>query len=144
LRVHPSIEEAAAHLKERGFTIYAANLSKRAVDYRQVDYVRPAVVLLGAEKWGVSRRAAELADANVIIPMMGMVQSLNVSVAAAVILFEAQRQRLEAGLYDRPRLDPETYRRTLFEWGYPRRAEVLRRRGLPYPELDEEGQIVSL
>jgi len=143
LRVHPSIEEAAAHLKERGFTIYAANLSERAVDYRQVDYVRPAVVLLGAEKWGVSQRAAELADADVIIPMMGMVQSLNVSVAAAVILFEAQRQRLEAGLYDRPRLDPETYRRTLFEWGYPRRAEVLRRQGLPYPELDEEGRIVE-
>ncbi|HHO57650.1 MAG TPA: tRNA (guanine-N2)-dimethyltransferase, partial [Oceanithermus profundus] len=131
-----------AHLKERGFTVYAANLSERALDYREVDYTRPAAVLLGAEKWGVSPRAAELADADVIIPMMGMVQSLNVSVAAAVILFEAQRQRLAAGLYDRPRLDPATYRRTLFEWAYPREAAVLRRQGLPYPELDEEGRIV--
>jgi len=141
LRVHPEIEEAAAHLKERGFTIYAANLSERAVDYRRVDYTRPAVVLLGAEKWGVSERAAALADADVIIPMMGMVQSLNVSVAAAVILFEAQRQRLEAGLYDHPRLDRETYRRTLFEWAYPREAAYYRARGLPYPQLDERGFI---
>lgn len=141
LRVHPTIEEAMAQLKARGFTVYAANLSERAVDYREVDYTRPAAVLLGAEKWGVSARAAELADADVIIPMMGMVQSLNVSVAAAVILFEAQRQRLAAGLYDRPRLDPETYRRTLFEWGYPREAAVLRRGGTPYPELDDEGRI---
>ena len=143
LRVHPDVEEAIAHLKGRGFTVYAANLSERAVDYREVDYTRPAVVLLGAEKWGVSARAAELADADVIIPMMGMVQSLNVSVAAAVILFEAQRQRLAAGLYDRPRLDPETYRRALFEWAYPREAEVYRRRGVPYPTLDEEGRIVK-
>ena len=141
LRVHPTIEEAMAQLKARGFTVYAANLSERAVDYREVDYTRPAAVLLGAEKWGVSARAAELADADVIIPMMGMVQSLNVSVAAAVILFEAQRQRLAAGLYDRPRLDPETYRRTLFEWGYPREAAVLRRGGTLYPELDDEGRI---
>ena len=143
LRVHPDVEEAIAHLKGRGFTVYAANLSERAVDYREVDYTRPSVVLLGAEKWGVSARAAELADADVIIPMMGMVQSLNVSVAAAVILFEAQRQRLEAGLYDRPRLDPETYRRALFEWAYPREAEVFRQRGEPYPELDDEGQIAK-
>ncbi|WP_457637646.1 tRNA (guanosine(18)-2'-O)-methyltransferase TrmH [Oceanithermus sp.] len=143
LRVHPNIEEAVSHLKERGFTVYAANLSQRAVDYREVDYVRPAAVLLGAEKWGVSPRAAELADADVIIPMMGMVQSLNVSVAAAVILFEAQRQRLEAGLYDRPRLDEKTYRRTLFEWAYPREAATLRKLGKPYPALDESGTPVQ-
>ncbi len=143
LRVHPSVEEAARLLKDRGFTIYAANLSQRAVDYREVDYTRPAAVLLGAEKWGVSERAAGLADADVIIPMMGMVQSLNVSVAAAVILFEAQRQRLAAGMYDRPRLDPETYRRTLFEWAYPREAAALRRRGLPYPRLAEDGGVVG-
>lgn len=144
LRVHPGIDEAIAHLKGRGFAVYAANLSERARDYREVDYTRPAAVLLGAEKWGVSARAAELADGEVVVPMMGMVQSLNVSVAAAVILFEAQRQRLEAGLYDRPRLDPETYRRTLFEWAYPREAAVLRRRGRSYPELDGEGRIVGM
>ncbi len=143
LRVHPSIEEAIGHLKERGFAVYAANLSERALDYRRVDYVRPTALLLGAEKWGVSRRAAELADGDVIIPMVGMVQSLNVSVAAAVILFEAQRQRLAAGLYDQPRLDPETYQRTLFEWAYPRRAALLREKGMPYPELGEASETAA-
>jgi tRNA (guanosine-2'-O-)-methyltransferase len=54
----------------------------------------------------VSSGAADLADEHIIIPMLGMVQSLNVSVATAVILFEAQRQRLAAGMYDEPSLAP--------------------------------------
>ena len=139
LRVHQSPEEAVGHLRERGFFVYATRLSPRAVDYRELDYTRRVAVVLGSEKWGVSEEIAALADAEVRIPMMGMVQSLNVSVAAAVILFEAQRQRLKAGLYDRPRLDPETFRRVLFEWAYPEEARRLRQEGRDYPELDEEG-----
>jgi tRNA (guanosine-2'-O-)-methyltransferase len=81
-----------------------------------VDYTRPTAIVLGAEKWGVSEEALALADGLIHIPMLGMVQSLNVSVAAAVILFEAQRQRLQAGLYDRPRLDPELYQKILEDW----------------------------
>lgn len=65
---------------------------------------------------GVSPEAAELADGHILIPMMGMVQSLNVSVAAAVILFEAQRQRLQAGFYQRVRLTPEQYEAVLQSW----------------------------
>ncbi len=141
LRVHPDIATAVQHLKARGFAVYAAHLSEEAVDYRAVDYTRPVAVLLGAEKWGVSPEAAALADRHIVIPMMGMVQSLNVSVAAAVILFEAQRQRQAAGLYDRVRLDAETYRRTLFEWGYPKLAAIYRKEGRPYPELGPEGEV---
>ncbi len=140
LRVHPDIETAIGHLKGRGFSVYATRLSGDARDYREVDYTRPTAILLGSEKWGVSEEAARLADGSVVIPMLGMAQSLNVSVAAAVILFEAQRQRLAAGMYDRVRLDPETYRRVLFEWLYPELARELRSRGEPYPELDEEGR----
>ena len=76
------------------------------------------------------------ADQLVAIPMHGMVASLNVSVAAAVLLFEAQRQRLDAGFYDAPRLDPETYERTLFEWAYPRLAAKCLEEGTPYPPVD--------
>jgi len=141
LKVHPDVETAVQHLKDRGFSIYATRLSDDAVDYREVDYTRPAAILLGSEKWGVSEQAAGLADQSIVIPMLGMAQSLNVSVAAAVILFEAQRQRLAAGLYDRPRLEAESYRRTLFEWLYPELARELRERGEPYPELDAEGRI---
>ncbi|WP_117238118.1 tRNA (guanosine(18)-2'-O)-methyltransferase TrmH [Thermus sediminis] len=116
LRVHPSTEEAFRHLRERGFRIYATALREGAQDYREVDYTRPTAIVFGAEKWGVSEEALALSDGLVHIPMLGMVQSLNVSVAAAVILFEAQRQRLMAGLYDRPRLDPELYQKVLADW----------------------------
>lgn len=110
---HATTSEAFIHLKARGFRIYAAHFSERAVDYRSVDYTQPSCILLGAEKWGVSAEAAESADEHIIIPMFGMVQSLNVSVAAAVVLFEAQRQRLAAGFYDQPRLSLEHYRALL-------------------------------
>ncbi|WP_018110580.1 tRNA (guanosine(18)-2'-O)-methyltransferase TrmH [Thermus igniterrae] len=116
LRVHPSIQEAYAHLRARGFRVYATALREDALDYRQVDYTRPTAILLGAEKWGVSEEALALADGAIRIPMLGMVQSLNVSVAAAVILFEAQRQRLQAGLYQEPRLEPELYQKVLEDW----------------------------
>ncbi|RDI95017.1 tRNA (guanosine(18)-2'-O)-methyltransferase TrmH [Meiothermus sp. QL-1] len=116
VRVHPDLPSALAHLRSRGFQVLAAHLSERAMDYRQADYTRPTCILLGTEKWGVSPEAAEAADGHIRIPMLGMVQSLNVSVAAAVILFEAQRQRLEAGFYDRVRLSPEQYQATLEEW----------------------------
>ncbi|GEM87094.1 TrmH family RNA methyltransferase [Meiothermus granaticius] len=121
LQAHPDTASAFKHLRARGFQIYAAHLSETAVDYRTVDYTAPTCVLLGAEKWGVSAEAAEGADAHVAIPMLGMVQSLNVSVAAAVILFEAQRQRLQAGLYDQPRLSPERYQAILETWSQAKR-----------------------
>ena len=120
LVVHEDIRSAAASLKQRGFTLYAAHLSEEAVDYRDVDYVAPCAVLLGNEKEGVSPAAAELADRHVVIPMLGMVQSLNVSVAAAVILFEAQRQRLTAGLYSTPRLPEEELAAIEERWLRPR------------------------
>lgn len=105
--VHGSLAAAVGHLRRDGMTIYAAHLSDAAVDYRTVDYVEPCAIVIGNEREGVSSGAAELADAHIIIPMLGMVQSLNVSVATAVILFEAQRQRLAAGLYDEPRLEDD-------------------------------------
>lgn len=104
--VHGDVTGAIKHVRERGMKVYAAHLSQAAVDYREVDYVAPCAVLLGNEREGVSPTAAALADAHIVIPMLGMVQSLNVSVAAAVILFEAQRQRRAAGRYDEPSLTP--------------------------------------
>jgi tRNA (guanosine-2'-O-)-methyltransferase len=135
LRVHATTLEAITELKSRGMQIVATHLSEQSLDYREVDYTRPSCVLLGAERWGLTPEAAELADQNVIVPMMGMVSSLNVSVAAAVILFEAQRQRAKAGMYNAPRLEPEVLSRLEYEWLYPREAEHFRSRGEPYPDL---------
>ncbi len=144
LNSHPDIKTAIERLHQEGFTTYAAHLSEEAVDYRQIDYTLPTAILLGAEKWGVSQEAASLVDGHIIIPMLGMVESLNVSVAAAVILFEAQRQRLAAGFYDRVRLDRDTYRQTIFEWAYPKIAALHRQQGEAYPLLGEEGEIISI
>jgi tRNA (guanosine-2'-O-)-methyltransferase len=83
------------------------------------------------------------ADLTVAVPMLGMAASLNVSVAAALIMFEALRRRAAAGLYDRSRLDPETYRTTLFEWAFPDLAERCRRHGVPYPEVGDDGTLLG-
>ncbi|VEP16183.1 tRNA (Guanosine-2'-O-)-methyltransferase [Hyella patelloides LEGE 07179] len=141
LHTHPDLKTAIAQLQQKDLKIYAAHLSEKAVDYRRIDYTKPTAILMGAEKHGVSELAADLVDGHIIIPMFGMVESLNVSVAAAVILFEAQRQRLAAGMYDRVSLDTKTLERVIFEWGYPEIAAMYRQRGEPYPSLKEDGSI---
>ncbi|MEM1367953.1 MAG: tRNA (guanosine(18)-2'-O)-methyltransferase TrmH [Cyanobacteria bacterium P01_H01_bin.15] len=142
-QTHPDIESAIATLQAQNFRVYAAHLSEQAQDYSTVDYTQPTAILMGAEKWGVSTTAAAKADGHVIIPMLGMVESLNVSVAAATILFEAQRQRLAAGMYERDCIDQNLRDRLLFEWGYPKLANIYRQRGEPYPNLGENGEILG-
>ena len=117
--VHGTVGAAVAHLRREGMRIYAAQLSETAVDYRTVDFVTPCAVIIGNEREGVSSEAAALADEHIIIPMLGMVQSLNVSVAAAAIMYEAQRQRLAAGLYDEPRLPPAELAAVAERWLRP-------------------------
>ncbi|EMH4081380.1 TPA: tRNA (guanosine(18)-2'-O)-methyltransferase TrmH [Serratia marcescens] len=145
VKTHRSIGDAVGHLKAQGMQILATNLSARAVDFREVDYTRPTCVLLGQEKTGITEEALALADQDIVIPMIGMVQSLNVSVASALILYEAQRQRQNAGLYrrDNSMLDEEEQQRLLFEGGYPVLANVAKRKGLPRPQIDEQGQVVA-
>lgn len=141
VRRHPDVHTAAEKLRASGHRLVAAHQSERSVDFRKLDYTHPTALLLGSELYGVSADGAELADEHVAIPMAGMVASLNVSVAAAVILYEIQRQREAAGLYERCRLDAERYERLLFEWCYPEIARHCRRRGHPYPPLDENGNL---
>lgn len=142
-RLHRDIGEAIGELKASGFQVVAAHLSERADDYRLCDFARPTAILLGAELVGVSPRAAALADRHLCIPMRGHVTSLNVSVAAAILLYEAARQREALGLYDEARLDPATYRELLFEWSYPAAARHCHRHGITYPDLDAQGFIVT-
>ncbi|WOG26894.1 tRNA (guanosine(18)-2'-O)-methyltransferase TrmH [Endozoicomonas sp. 8E] len=140
---HSSVEEGISQLKASGFKVYAAHFSDTAIPYSEVDYTSPVAVMMGAEKKGISTKAAELADQHIIIPMQGIVASFNVSVAAAVILVEAQRQRLLKGMYDKPSLPPEIYTPTLFRWGYPELARYCDLRGLKYPQMDDNGQLID-
>ena len=142
---HSNIESAIDVFKTQNMQIVATNLSDNAIDFRQVDYTKPTAIILGGEKHGISRKALTLSDQDIVIPMVGMVQSLNVSVASALILFEAQRQRQLAGFYDRETsaLEESTIHKILFERGHPILAKVAKRKGLSYPPLNDQGQIVA-
>lgn len=143
VKTHRNIAQAVAHLKDRGMQVLATNLSARAVDFREIDYTRPTCILMGQEKTGITQEALDLADQDIIIPMIGMVQSLNVSVASALILYEAQRQRQNAGMYKRENsmLPEEEQQRLLFEGGYPVLANVAKQKKLPYPHVNMQGEI---
>ncbi|OHU86233.1 MULTISPECIES: tRNA (guanosine(18)-2'-O)-methyltransferase TrmH [Pseudoalteromonas] len=144
--MHDDIDTAVATIRERnpGIQLLATNLSDEAVDYREIDYTKPTAIIVGQERLGISDKALAHADKHIVIPMQGMVQSLNVSVAAALILYEAQRQRDAAGLYDRnDMLDAKTKHTLLFEGCHPIIANRCVEKGLPYPDLDDDGEIVA-
>jgi tRNA (guanosine-2'-O-)-methyltransferase len=136
---HNDIDQAYSKFRQQGLTIHCAHFSEDAVDFRKFDFTQPVALVFGSELEGVSEEAVRKADGNIVIPMLGMVQSLNISVAAALMLFEAQRQRELAGLYEQFRLDPEQFKLELFERCYPDVARYCKSHGLPYPELDEDG-----
>jgi tRNA (guanosine-2'-O-)-methyltransferase len=138
---HRTLGEALAHLRERGFRVLAAHPAPGAAPFREEDYTRPTAFLLGTEETGVTPEAAAAVDGWVAIPMAGMGTSLNVSVAAALLLFEAARQREAADMYASSRLDPETRARLLFEWTYPVLARHCQKKKAPYPPLGEDGEI---
>jgi tRNA (guanosine-2'-O-)-methyltransferase len=94
-------------LADQGYQILAAGLSEKARPLTAFDYTGPTAIILGNEHRGVDEEFAPYVHGEVFIPMQGMVQSLNVSVAAAVFLFEAFRQRYAKGLYDEPSLPPQ-------------------------------------
>ena len=92
LNEYQTIESAGKAIKQKGFKLYGTNLSSKSLDYRECDFTKPTAFVLGTEKWGRSQTANQLMDQSIYIPMRGMVQSLNVSVATATLLFEALRQ----------------------------------------------------
>ncbi len=140
---HESIDEAVQAVRSRGMKIVVADMNERAVDYQTYDFTQPLAILMGSEEQGVSERARELADDFVHIPMFGLVESLNVSVAFALILAEACRQREAKGMFERAHLSEQEIDRLTFEWGYPRLKNYYLGKGLAYPKLDEQGQIVD-
>jgi tRNA (guanosine-2'-O-)-methyltransferase len=107
-----------------------------------VDFTGPCAIMLGTELHGLQSEDLALADREIFIPMMGMVESFNVSVACAIVLAEAQRQRLAAGAYRRRKMSEEKYLRLRFEWLHPRLAGLCRRKNIPYPPLDADGDVI--
>lgn len=143
LTLHEDARAAIEPLQANGFQIVAVHKSASSVNFREIDYCRKTAVLFGAELFGVSEAAAALADKHVFIPMQGMVESYNVSVAAAIVLLEAQRQRELAGFYGQRQLDQETYRKTLYRWYRPTEARYCDEHNLDYPAMDDAGELVD-
>lgn len=111
-----SVDDCYRALRQQGFTILASTLADDAKVLYTFDLTQKVAVVMGNEHRGVSEQAAEKADARYFIPMLGMVQSLNVSVATAVTLYEILRQRLEKGMYDEPQYSPDELEAVMQAW----------------------------
>ena len=88
-----STDEILNLLQKKQINIFTAALDDRSVPYHTMDYTKPSAVVVGTEATGLSEQWLESATENVIIPMQGKIDSLNVSVSAAIVIFEAKRQR---------------------------------------------------
>jgi len=86
--------EIISFLKEHHFNIYGAALTA-SIEYQKIDYTKPSAIVVGTEATGLSDDWLENTSQNIIIPMRGKIDSMNVSVSAAIILFEAVRQRIK-------------------------------------------------
>lgn len=104
--------------KADGFQIIATHVKEGSLTYTEINYTKPTLIITGNEKEGVSKEIIAIADKTINIPMKGMVQSLNVSVATALILYEAQRQLEKKGRYQTPQLKQESREHIKEEWIY--------------------------
>ena len=104
---HEDAASMAAELKGQGMRILATGFTEQAKPLTEWDLSEPTAVILSNEHDGLKPELLPYCDGMIYIPMMGMVQSLNVSVAAAIILYEAWRQRAAKGLFDRPSFSRE-------------------------------------
>jgi TrmH family RNA methyltransferase len=95
--IEPS-ENICRWLKEQQFQIAAAWCSEKTVPYTAIDFCRPTAIVLGSEAEGLSKIWSGVGITGITLPMMGVADSLNVSVAAGILFYEARRQRtLERG-----------------------------------------------
>ena len=113
---YKSVEDCYNDLRTNGYKIYASSLTANSKSLYDLDLTKKAAIVVGNEHRGVSDSAAKLADEVFLIPQFGMVQSLNVSVATAVILYEALRQRLRKGMYDKSELDKNKIEELIENW----------------------------
>ena len=125
LTVHEfeQFESCMEALRKRYDRILTTHLSDDAVNLYQVDFTQSIALVFGNEHGGVSQEMVAAADGNFIIPQVGIIKSLNISVACAVTLYEAYRQKTLAGHYDRNNI-PEVQQQALMQqWALANRQE---------------------
>jgi tRNA (guanosine-2'-O-)-methyltransferase len=109
--------ECFAALKKKYSRILTTHLSSDAIGLYNIDFTSTIALVFGNEHAGVSDEIRAMADGNFIIPQVGIIKSLNISVACAVTLYEAYRQKELAGHYNQPNLSEAEYNHLSKEWG---------------------------
>ncbi len=111
-------EECFQALRKQFDKIYTTHLSTDATGLYQLDLTQKVALVFGNEHGGISEEAIKLSDGNFIIPQVGIIKSLNISVACAVSLYEAFRQKEIAGHYEKRRLPDDTFELLKQNWNY--------------------------
>ncbi|MBS1752991.1 MAG: RNA methyltransferase [Ferruginibacter sp.] len=120
LTIHQFIntDECFKVLRKQYKKIYTTHLSSDAVGLHELNLTEPVCLVFGNEHGGISEDIIARADGNFIIPQVGIIKSLNISVACAVCLYEAYRQKNAAGHYDTPKLQGEKLEQLRKTWGF--------------------------
>ncbi len=112
-----NLEDCVAAVRKNFSKILTTHLSSDAVEIYDIDFTDSVALVFGNEHDGVTEEFRNLADGNFIIPQMGIIQSLNISVACAVSIYEALRQKKVAGHYDQASLPKVQMDSLLTQWG---------------------------
>lgn len=109
-------EECFTALRKKYAKILTTHLSADAVSLHSINFTDPLALVFGNEHSGVSDEVRDMADGNFLIPQVGIIRSLNISVACAVTLYEAFRQKNNAGHYDKRKLDEKQFDELFTKW----------------------------
>ncbi len=113
-----NLEECVTALRKKFSKILTTHLSSDSVSLHDINFTESIALVFGNEHAGVTEEFRALADGNFIIPQMGIIQSLNISVACAVSIYEAMRQKMNAGHYNQASLPKEQMETLLTQWGF--------------------------
>lgn len=109
------IHKCLKTVKENGYLLYGTHLSEKSKSLYSLDMNKKVALIFGNEHDGLTEDALKYVDQNFLVPQVGLVQSLNISVACAVSLYEAYRQRSIQGKYDQPFSNRNTDHKTLYD-----------------------------
>ncbi len=112
------IEECFKALRTNYHTILTTHLASNSISLYDIDFTKSIALVFGNEHDGVSEEVRNLSDGNFIIPQMGIIRSLNISVACAVSIYEALRQKTIAGQYKQSSLNENRMNELMNEWGF--------------------------
>ncbi len=138
-----NLNECIAALREKFDKIYTTHLSTDAVGLYELDLTKKVALVFGNEHDGCSEEIIALADGNFIIPQVGMIKSLNISVACAVSVYEAFRQRDAIGDYDKIQLDTTVANDLMQKWDVPKFEKRLEAKAQRKARFDAQKKLAS-